>query len=148
LLRSGSWAVLGLSGASLAAIAIWRGKFYADDDEVVTYGISFLALFFAAGLFLLVSHPAAASAKGRVNRVLSGFGRYAYGMYVFHQPLAAAIMRLKGTRSMPLFFGSQVPFQFVFIILFSGCTLLIAMLSFHLMEKQFLRLKSFFEYPR
>ena len=47
LLRSGSWAVLGLSGASLAAIAIWRGKFYADDDEVVTYGISFLALFFA-----------------------------------------------------------------------------------------------------
>jgi peptidoglycan/LPS O-acetylase OafA/YrhL len=148
LLRSWSWAVLGVSGASLAAIAIWRGNFFADDDAVVSYGISFLALFFAAAIFLLVSHPGAASATGRVNGILSGFGRYAYGMYVFHQPLAAAMMRLKGARSMPLLFGSQVPFQILFVVLFSGCTLLMAMLSFHLMEKQFLRLKSFFEYPR
>jgi peptidoglycan/LPS O-acetylase OafA/YrhL len=144
LLRRWSWAALGACGAALAAIAIWRGSFEGEDGAVVAYGISFLAIFFAAALFLIISRPGGESARGRVNRVLSGFGRYAYGMYVFHQPLATAVLRLKGTRSMPLFYGSQIPFQILFVVLFSGCTLLVAMLSFHLMEKQFLRLKSFF----
>jgi peptidoglycan/LPS O-acetylase OafA/YrhL len=146
LIRGWSWAVLGLSGGVLVAIVIWRDGFAPEDATVVAYGISFLALFFAAALFLLVSRSGGASPVGRVNATLSIFGRYAYGMYVFHQPLATAVLRLKGARLMPLIYGSQVPFQILFVVLFCGCTLLIAMISFNLIEKRFLRLKSFFEY--
>jgi peptidoglycan/LPS O-acetylase OafA/YrhL len=144
-LRSGSWLVLGASGAALATVGVLRDSFAPEDGVVVAYGISLLALFFAAALFLLVSHPRV-STKGSVNVILSGFGRYAYGMYVFHQGIATVVVRLRGTHTMPLILGSQVPFQIFFFVLFTGCTLLIAMLSFHLMEKQFLRLKSFFKY--
>ena len=46
----------------------------------------------------------------------------------------------------PRFMGSQVPGQLVFIILATGALLAAALLSWHLYEKQFLKLKELFPY--
>ncbi|HTY92253.1 MAG TPA: acyltransferase [Steroidobacteraceae bacterium] len=134
------------SGIALLAVSAWKQAFSPDDFVTATFGIGLLALFFASSLFLLVSRPGTSAIAGRTQAVLATFGRYAYGMYVFHQPLLTAIVRIKGAHPFPVIMGSQVPCQALFALLLIGATLLIAMCSFHLVEKRFLRLKALFEY--
>lgn len=78
-------------------------------------------------------------------RALRLFGRYSYALYLFHFPISAAIRDyvLKPTR-MPLVLGSSLPSLGAFYLVAGSVCLGAAMLSWHLYEKRFLRLKHFF----
>jgi peptidoglycan/LPS O-acetylase OafA/YrhL len=145
VLRRWAWVVLALSFGSMLSIGVVRGNFQPEDPVVTGVGISLLALFFASALLLMVTRANGFGVRGAGHAVLSTFGRYSYGMYVFHQPIATAFIRLTTKGRMPLIAGSQLPAQLVFLGLFAGSTLLVAMVSYHLMEKQFLRLKVLFQ---
>ena len=116
----------------------------------VTYkvvGRSVTAFFFAFYLLGLVN----ASDKSLTSRVFSHpllcfFGRYSYGLYVFHMGVWMIKMRFGipqylEAHSIPAFLV-----WFVDILIPMFISILIAFCSWHLFEKQVLKLKRFFEY--
>ncbi|HEY1984428.1 MAG TPA: acyltransferase [Terracidiphilus sp.] len=80
---------------------------------------------------------------GLENRFMRFFGKYSYGIYVFHYPLDAAL-----TRPLRQWMFSTFHSKTMAVSLGSVCvilvTVLIAFCSYQLFEKKFLRLKHYF----
>ena len=78
---------------------------------------------------------------------LRTFGKYSYGLYIFHFPLVGylqeAIYREYGP-SLPLVLGSQIPAAVAHAAVMVAGSSAVAYTSFHLYEKPFLSLKRFF----
>jgi peptidoglycan/LPS O-acetylase OafA/YrhL len=117
-----------------------------------TFGSTLLAVFFGA-LLVLVQTAAPASTIDRVftSSFLRTFGKYSYGLYLVHLPLEAAIRdRLFGPSTkrplffFPMLFGSEFPGQLLFYVVAAAAAFGVAWLSFHIFEKQFLKLKRLF----
>ena len=129
----------------LAAIAIWRGGFRYDDPVVATAGYSLIALWFGT----LVGWVAITPATGAMHRILSAkgprvIGKYSYAMYVFHYPLLAisslpeVALALTGDPASPTL-------RWLILVFVHGLvTFALALMSWHLYEKHFLKLKKFF----
>ena len=148
--RRGSQARLMSAARSLAIAGIVallipfvhsRGIHYYT-PYMMRFGLTANALFFAS-LVALTLNP-----KGMVTRVFSAswlrfFGRYSYGLYILHSVLpafyAARMARYIAslTTSLALRNGLQSVGEFV-------VSIAAAMLSYHLLEQPFLRLKKFF----
>ena len=80
------------------------------------------------------------------SRVLRFFGKYSYGMYVFHLPVVVAFEGLGFTMAViPRSAATDVPAAILFTITALVATTALAFASWHLYEKQFLRLKTRFE---
>jgi len=86
------------------------------------------------------------------SRPLRVLGKYSYGLYVLHVPLQPLYLRLFPPARLGALgaglghTGSRLVGLLGFTALAAGVTLGLAMLSFHLFERPFLRLKRFFEY--
>jgi peptidoglycan/LPS O-acetylase OafA/YrhL len=145
-LRRWSPLVLAPALAGVVGIFLWRGPDY-HDLVVQTLGFSLLACLFAALVGLAVS----SDEQGLPQRVLAApllvlFGRYSYGLYVFHHLLLFLKPRAVSSAVLPAVMGSDVPARVAFAILGIVLTLGMAMVSWHAYEKQFLKLKRFFPY--
>jgi peptidoglycan/LPS O-acetylase OafA/YrhL len=119
----------------------------------LTAGYSLIGAFFAALLVMaLVKSPGASFESCMKSPVLRILGKYSYGLYVYHvllastfeyyfgQPLINNVLRARlhlGGAA----YGASV---FIFIILATIASFTVAWLSWHLFEKQFLRLKKYF----
>ncbi|MEP7126171.1 MAG: acyltransferase [Byssovorax sp.] len=115
-------------------------------------GFTLLAVLFGGLLILVVS----AEPGSRLHRVftssfLGTFGKYSYGIYLVHLPIRALFRdRIYGPAGPgPRFhfltmFGSELPGQLIFYVLASAAAVGVAWLSYHLYEKQFLKLKRYF----
>jgi peptidoglycan/LPS O-acetylase OafA/YrhL len=78
---------------------------------------------------------------------LTFFGRYSYALYIFHLPVAFFVERhLFSVRALPTLMHSQLPGQLVFSLVATSISVGLALLSWHLYEKQFLKLKDRFPY--
>lgn len=137
-----------LAAAGLAAIFVKNYGFFGYADPAVqTIGYSLLAALFGAFLIAAVLAPAG-SVIERVftNRALRFFGKYSYGIYVIHGIIGPSLERhwpmAQMPHAAPLFFASV----FGRIGLGTGISVLAALVSWHLYEKHFLKLKRFFEY--
>jgi len=136
--------------ALLAILFITRGGLLVFDRYVQTIGYSALALLFTAVLLLvLTSRPGAALHRIFTHPTLRFLGRYSYAIYVFHPlvavELAAQLYRWDDVRTV---FGSQIPMNIIFSL---GCTAIsvtAAWFSWHLFEKQVLKLKRYVPYGR
>jgi peptidoglycan/LPS O-acetylase OafA/YrhL len=121
----------------------------------MTAGYTLLAGFFAALLLASLAAPAA-SPLGRFFHAsfLRGLGKYSYGIYVYHSTLAPAFDRLFGQRELDAWLRGHLHLGraayslsvLLFMLLAGGASFAIAFASWHLFEKQFLRLKRYFEY--
>jgi peptidoglycan/LPS O-acetylase OafA/YrhL len=111
-----------------------------------TFGFSLLGLGFAA---LICMNLVKGSLTARIfsNAVLRFFGRYSYGLYVFHYSIAGFIMlplrHLVDVRlhSKPL--GVLLP-----ALVVGAVSILAALASYHFFEAPILRLKKYFSYNR
>jgi peptidoglycan/LPS O-acetylase OafA/YrhL len=77
------------------------------------------------------------------SRALAFFGKYGYGLYVFHVPLVS-ILAIAGIN--PVAFsrvGSELVGALAYFVLMIAVTTGVALLSWHLWEKQFLKLRPF-----
>jgi peptidoglycan/LPS O-acetylase OafA/YrhL len=145
-LRRWSPIVLATAFAGVVGIFRWRGPDY-NDPVVQTLGFTSLACLFAA----LVGVAVSSSGRSLPQRLLGApllvlFGRYGYGLYVFHHLLL--FFKPKGVSSaiFPTILGSDVPARVAFATVGIGLTLGMAMVSWHAYEKQFLKLKRLFPY--
>jgi peptidoglycan/LPS O-acetylase OafA/YrhL len=88
-------------------------------------------------------------APGGVLRgsVLTALGKYSYALYLLHIPLRNLLVnRIVPQGRLPQTLGSQLPAQAALIVASILITYAVAWLSWHLMEKHFLKLKRYVEW--
>jgi peptidoglycan/LPS O-acetylase OafA/YrhL len=137
-----------LCGSLVVALWIWRGAFAPWDVAVKTVGHTLLSVLFGATLVLAVtSRPETRLARAFGSSVLQFFGRYSYALYVVHVPVLffnpGALLPLD---YVPTVFGSLLLKKAAFTLALTAFSVAIALLSWHLCEKHFIRLKRFFPY--
>jgi peptidoglycan/LPS O-acetylase OafA/YrhL len=124
-----------------------HGSFWYGDRRVQTIGYSLLALLFGAALVRAVVATPGSLWGGLLNsRWLRFFGKYSYGLYVFHGLLMWWVkdgLLLSGlVRGLHSFYLGLLAHLLVLTVASTA----VALLSWHLYEKHFLKLKRFFEY--
>ena len=72
------------------------------------------------------------------------FGKYSYGLYVFHFIYGYLLLRHRTVDIVSRWVGSQTAAIFLQAIAATAVAVLISLLSYHLYEKHFLKLKKFF----
>ncbi len=113
----------------------------------VSLNFSFVAVFFAALLVMVVTAENSAwYIQVFDSSLLCWLGKYSYGIYVFNGPVYRFLAQHFGGEEyiMPIYMGSQIPFVVYFGILTAFLSCALAYLSYHVMEKHFLKLKRFF----
>ena len=137
----------GLTGVALVGLFAWKRGFWFGNPAVQTVGYTLLALFCGC----LLVRAVAARAAGPWGRVCNSvglrfFGKYSYGIYVFHGLL---VPWLAAALPVPRLAGRLHSFYLawaVHLIVGTLASLALALVSWHLYEKHFLKLKRFFEY--
>jgi peptidoglycan/LPS O-acetylase OafA/YrhL len=135
--------VLPLSAAILAAIIGRSGDSNFINYGMITVGFPVLAIFFACILLLALQPGTIANRIGSTS-FLRFFGKYSYGMYVFHYvfgPATRPLLALLQVRSHSIVGGGLMYIGVVFL-----GTIVISGASYNLYEKHWLRLKSKFSY--
>ncbi len=101
-----------------------------DKNLLLTAGVTAFGVMSAGLLAICLYHP-----LGSVfaNGPLRAFGKFSYAIYVFHVILLPFVVQYRNTFGLPLF-----------ILLFAALSFAAGWLSWHLFEKHFLLLKSFF----
>jgi peptidoglycan/LPS O-acetylase OafA/YrhL len=127
-----------VSVVGLIVICAFRHTTAHSDRVVHTIGFSVIAVGYGA-LLVLAMGPLSGLFSIRLLRI---FGKYSYGIYLFHFPLIPVMEHAKPLCSrLPL--GSLIYPGFCLT-----ANLAIAAISFHLFEQPILRLKNRFEYTR
>lgn len=114
-----------------------------------TYGVTAVALL--AGALIALSQYKLEPVDRALNmRWLRFFGRYSYGIYVFHVPIfLIASHMVTARRRVPDAIGLAMPLPFVsaavFILTINAVSILLAVLSYQLVESRILRLKDRFK---
>lgn len=133
--------LLPASAVALAVITAVEGGFAGRRPLVSVAGFSALALFFGSLLAILVTSPER-SPHVRLfsGRILRSFGKYSYGIYILHIPV---LLWLQKRFPMPELAAAHgdLPAQLIYWVVGFGGSFLLALISWHLMEKWFLRLK-------
>jgi peptidoglycan/LPS O-acetylase OafA/YrhL len=140
LLRPARWAAAILF---VLLFAIWLLRM---EDLNYTVALTVLAAFFAA--LLVVAVAGAVASRVFSNTVLRFFGKYSYGIYVFHWILSPIIERYFSYQRLGHATGSNFVGVALAMMIAISLSTLVAVLSWHLYEKHFLKLKRFFEYKK
>jgi peptidoglycan/LPS O-acetylase OafA/YrhL len=145
LVPMGRW-IFAACGTALAAIWLVRGL-ESYDWPMTTVGYTLLAGFFAAAIILVLAAPQS-SWRNKIfsGRALGFFGKYSYGLYVFHSALEPTFRRYFSVNLLvDHVFHHYWPARFAYMTMAMGISVLAAWLSWHVYEKQFLKFKRFFE---
>jgi peptidoglycan/LPS O-acetylase OafA/YrhL len=132
----------GLAGLVLAASAWHAATNGLLHELVLPVRGSLVALFF--GALLVVSLDASrTSPMGRFfqSGAMRCLGKYSYGLYVYHGVIAFALQERGTLDALTEKLGSHLLAMLVQAVLGAAASLLVAVASYELFEKQFLRLK-------
>jgi len=113
-----------------------------DNPPMYTYGFTFLALG-AGGLIVILTTSANNNPIRRLfrNSVLSFFGKYSYAIYIFHRlPIQLLEVGFK------IYQLTGFPFWLLFNVLSLVIPIIMALISWNLLENPILNLKKYFEY--
>ncbi len=135
------------SAVFLGMIFVWRHGLAFLDTVVQTIGFTLLAILFGGILVIAVASPPGTVARRLfAHRFLRFLGRYSYALYVFHHPIMFYMGGFFNAARLPRLAGSQLPGQLAFTAVGASVSLAAALLSWHLYETQFLKLKALFPY--
>jgi peptidoglycan/LPS O-acetylase OafA/YrhL len=137
-----------VTAAIICALTYRQGLLYSQSRLTQTVGYSSLAVLAGATIVGAVSAPAGTIAAWFwTHPGLRFFGRYSYGLYVWHH-LAIPMLRqyVLPDDKLPMVGDSHVPGYALFAALALVVSLGISLLSWHLLEQPFLRLKRYVPY--
>jgi peptidoglycan/LPS O-acetylase OafA/YrhL len=146
ILHNARWV---FAAAALILMCVWTvngSLLFLESWFMPTLGFTVVDLGCVALLAMAIQNGTAAS-RIFSTPSLRFFGKYSYGLYIFHYPIfemiggpiRAAFNRYTGSK----FFGVVGP-----ALVVGGITLVISMISFHTYEAFFLNMKRFFDYKR
>ncbi|MGZ8471813.1 MAG: acyltransferase family protein [Gemmatirosa sp.] len=138
-----AWPVAGAALALLAATFVVRKGLLAHDVVVQTVGYSAVAV--AAGAVLagaVAARPGTRVARLFGHPALRVFGRYSYGIYVYQGLVRYWLWHhVPFVMTLPLVAGLQAPAAALVLVGASALTTAVAVVSYHVLERPFLRLK-------
>lgn len=147
------WAprVLAASAVVLLIAGIYNhGLYWANDDclparlFIPTLGFSLIGISCAA-IIAMTLKVGSGTQRLFQNRILRFFGKYSYGIYVFHMSVSGRI-----SSSLRFFLNSHLHSKAASVLLggivTGALTVAVALVSYHLIEAWFLHLKRFFSY--
>jgi peptidoglycan/LPS O-acetylase OafA/YrhL len=143
-----AWPALGATGIPLVLLLAWTRGWNPRNVLTPTVARTLVSLAFGALLMAAVTAPAGGRmARFFSSRLMVFFGVYSYGIYVFHHPLLH-LLRDRGVSvdMVPGLSGSRLPGLVVVFLITCAVSVLVALVSYHLWEQPFLRLKRFFAY--
>jgi peptidoglycan/LPS O-acetylase OafA/YrhL len=145
-LRPWAWGVGGVSLLWLVHLVTSEYDREADHLEARLFVQSLYAVVFGSLLVLTVT-----ARKGDLlerifaHRALVFLGIYSYGLYVFHHPIVVYPgLHGFGANLLPEIFGSHLPALLAVTLIGGAVCVGVAVLSYHLYEQRFLKLKRFF----
>ena len=143
LIRSAKWVAIASAGPLIVFFVMMKGLWSAH-WLMETVGVTLCALFFASAMLLIVTSRSEWPSRVLDTTVLRFFGKYSYGLYITH---GFVIMGLGKWVSQSYWLdatGSPVLATINIVVIKLAASIAGAMLSWHLMEKHFLRLKGHF----
>ena len=129
LARLAKW-IMALSSIPLIVFFFIMKGLWASHWLMETLGVSLVSLFFASAMMLIIAGQTRQTIFA--HPIFRFFGRYSYGIYVTHGFVIAALAGL----------ASLGTWTFLAIKLLAS--VFVAMLSWHLFEKHFIALKSWY----
>jgi peptidoglycan/LPS O-acetylase OafA/YrhL len=140
--------VLGSLTAVIAVIVLDHVLFPNTHALNFTLGFTVKAVFFASILIAaLVAQPNASVRRFFESRVMRTFGRYSYGLYVYHYILILVLVTFVFPRVTPIVGDSGIMPTAALAFATFVSSGLVAWLSFTFLEKPILGLKRHFEMP-
>jgi peptidoglycan/LPS O-acetylase OafA/YrhL len=124
------------------ALVLIGGNSFFTAPPIMLAGYTVLAVLYGS-LLVLALHPGTFAERVMTVRPLRFLGKISYGLYLWHYLFSAQAEKLSSAIQVaihPQVLGSLVAFAVTF-----GLSILIALASFHLIERPFLRLKDAFE---
>jgi len=83
------------------------------------------------------------------NAPLRFLGRYSYGLYMWHQMTITELQRyVLPPDRLPVIGGSHLPANAAFVLIAFACSIAAALVSWHLIEQPFLKLKALLPYEK
>lgn len=135
----GAWITLVLGGAGVIVLVLSRHTLSNQDPVMQTIGFTMLSAIFASVIVVGLTDR---QIKGVLeNGILRWFGRYSYGIYIWH-PIIAVILF---NTHIPGALGVSGPLLSSLMVLFAiALSILAAVISYRYWEQPFLRLKRSF----
>jgi peptidoglycan/LPS O-acetylase OafA/YrhL len=122
-----------------------RGNFSWLNHSVQLVGFTLLsALFGSLIVFCLTCDQNNVVRRSLESPVLRFFGKYSYSMYIFHMPLIVILDRYGLSEIMARICPNPYLRSIWYVAMMTIVTSGIALITWHLLEKRFLSLKSFF----
>jgi peptidoglycan/LPS O-acetylase OafA/YrhL len=138
--------------AAIASVVVLAGLIgiygqldYNDPGTAMFGSIAIMALG-ASAVIIGISSTESRFARVLKSRFFRFFGRYSYAMYVVHTAVLAGLNHYYPFRSVATIAGFALPAQTAWALVYVAFSVGVAMLSWNLVEKHFLRLKRFFPY--
>ncbi len=129
----------------LAGVYGWKRNLTQMDAFLLIWRPTlFSATFGMALIWAITTNPVTFVGRCWNNPILCFFGKYSYGLYVFHELLHPLYKHFFGPDLLSGQLGSVFMGKLLFVLLAIGASLAVALLSWHLFEKYFLRLKDIF----
>lgn len=139
------WAPLLALPIVVAAIALPVGP--AFKTVVRTGGYTAVGILYTLLVYRVVTaKPGSLLNRVFSNRMLLTYGKYSYAIYLVHSPLDAILRRTVLKTPFPQVAGSDFPMQLLFYAVALVLSLGLALVSWNVFEKHFLKLKDFFPY--
>lgn len=138
---------LGALTGLIILIAVYE-RFDRDDLWTTIGGYSLLAIFSAWLVLEAAQVHKGLGYRFMTNPVLTSLGRYSYGLYVTHMFFVPAYDKVFGRDLLIRWTGSYNAAILIYLVLAIACSWGIAWISYHAVEKHFLKLKMFFDYQR
>jgi peptidoglycan/LPS O-acetylase OafA/YrhL len=147
IVRLAHWArpIMFACATTLLLITLYVGELHPWHLLTETIGLTLLAIFFGALLVALITLPETSPIVRFFNfSPLKILGKYSYAIYVFHLPLCFLVGKIFKPSDIIKIMGSELLGQGLFFLVVSATSFIAAVLSWHLFENQFLKLKRFF----
>lgn len=129
----------------LGIFIVFNGNFAYYSANVLRYGMFVVAFIFACFVLLVVLRDSSTKYTLLNSKSLQNVGKYSYALYLFHHPVGIIVEEHIFSSSSFMLLGSKIPAALLSYSISATVSYILAIASWNIYEKHFLKLKHHFE---